>query len=228
MTRINDIYRILDNAQPWTDFWIITSGYGVNLQNARKLREKGLTGMMISIDHFDASIHNVFRGSDKSFDWAVNAARCANEAGLIVALSICVTKGFVNSENLTRYMEFAKDLRVGFVQIIDPRATGRWENQEISLTAEQYELLDDLYHRYNTKHEYRSYPIINYLGYHQRKVGCFGSGDRFLYIDTDGDAHICPYCTSKIASARDLPVDIMIPMLAQHKCHVFSLGAAVN
>lgn len=32
---------------------------------------------------------------------------------------------------------------------------------------------------------------------------CSGVGDRFFYIDTDGFAHVCPYCSGKIANVKN-------------------------
>ena len=228
MTRLDDIIQILENAKPWTDFWIITSGYGVTMQNAVKLYEKGLTGLMVSIDDYNAEMHNAFRGSSKSFDWAVEAVQNARKAGLVVTLSLCVTRAFVKKENLDKYMVFARELGASFVQIIEPRATGRWEDQDIALTQEQQMLLEEIYHRYNSHKDYRSFPIINYLGYHQRKIGCFGSGDRFFYIDTDGDAHICPYCNSKIANAVELSAEEMIGRLSSNPCHIFKNNGVLS
>jgi MoaA/NifB/PqqE/SkfB family radical SAM enzyme len=222
MIRINDIYQLLEAAKPGTDFWIITSGIGLNEERARKLRKAGLTGVMVSLDHHNPTKHNQFRGSDKSYNWAIEAVMNANKAGLLTTLSLCATKSFVNEGNLIEYMELAKKLGVTFVQINEPRATGRYFDQDISLNLEQLQLLERIYLEYNSSKLFYDYPIIHYLGFHQRKVGCFGSGDRFFYIDTDGDAHICPYCSNKVANVKDCSAAKMVDTLANHPCHVFA------
>ena len=61
----------------------------------------------------------------------------------------------------------------------------------------------------------------NYLGYHQRKVGCYGAGDRFFYIDTKGYAHICPYCTGKVANVTDHTAKEVITLLSGKVCLAF-------
>jgi len=221
MLRVNDIYKLLKAAKEGTDFWIITSGLGLNASRAQKLKSSGLTGVMISLDHYEQSKHNSFRGFEDAFESATGAVRHANDFGMITALSLCATKFFVSHENLIRYMELAKKLGVTFVQILEPRATGRYYGQNVKLSEAQIKLLEDIYLEYNSSKEFADYPMINYLGYHQRKVGCFGSGDRFFYIDTQGDAHICPYCSNKIGSAVDLPVKDMMNLLAQRPCHIY-------
>lgn len=222
MLRVNDICEILLKARSGTDFWIITSGLGLNSSRAKKLKEAGLTGVMVSIDHFEQSKHDHFRGYQNSFNSAVDAVIYANHVGLVTTLSLCATKSFVNQENLINYMEFAKGLGVSFVQILEPRATGRYQDQDVGLGSKQLKMLKQIYLEYNSSVLFKDYPIINYLGYHQRKAGCFGAGDRFLYVDTEGDAHICPYCAEKIASARDVPAAEMIDALSREKCHAFN------
>ena len=198
MVRINDIYRMLENALPGTDFWIITSGIGLNNHHAQKLKEHGLTGVMVSLDHHAKELHDHFRGYSGAFDAVIEAVTAANHAKLVTTLSLCATKAFTTIENIEQYMELAKSLGVSFVQLIEPKPKGRYAEKDVLLDENKIALLDETYLKYNNEREYKDYPIINYLGYHQRRVGCFGAGDRFFYIDTDGDAHICPFCEKKV------------------------------
>jgi MoaA/NifB/PqqE/SkfB family radical SAM enzyme len=221
MLRLDSIFKILENANRGTDFWIFTSGLGLTEKNTKQLKQKGLTGVLISLDHFDPDLHNKFRGHKKAFQWVVEGARNAKKAGLVVTLSLCATKPFVNQGNLDQYMELAKRLGVAFVQFIDVRASGRYSGQEVELSDSQIELLESFYLKYNNDPQFRKFPIISYLGYHQRRMGCFGGGNRFFYIDTDGDAHLCPFCTGKTCSALEFSAEDAIDLLRQGSCHAF-------
>jgi MoaA/NifB/PqqE/SkfB family radical SAM enzyme len=221
MLRVNDICEILSAVKPATDFWIITSGLDLDFENAKRLKAAGLTGVMVSLDHYDEAAHNRFRGSESSYKWALRAVVSANKAGLVTTLALCTTKTFVTKDNLTAYMNLAKVLGVSFVQIIEPRATGRYAGKDVELRKEEILLLEETYLEYNSSKVFKDYPIINYLGYHQRRVGCFGAGNRFFYIDADGDAHICPYCYKKVASALDFSATEMIDQISHLACHVF-------
>lgn len=227
MLRINDIYRVLSNANKTSDFWIITSGLGFNEKHAQKLKESGLTGVMVSLDHSDPKKHDEFRGYVGAFQLAIEAVRHARKAGLTTSLSFCAVKESVNYDQIIMYMDLAKSLGVCFVQILDPRSSGRYADKNVELGKEEMEILENLYLEYNNSKKYRDYPIINYLGYHQRRVGCFGAGNRFFYIDTDGDAHICPYCVEKVGSALQHSPTNIIEMLSHKSCFVFEKNKAI-
>lgn len=222
MLRIQDIYRVLEQARPATDFWVITSGLGLNQERALRLKAKGLTGVMVSLDHYLPEEHNRFRGFAEAWNNAISAVLHAKAAGLVTTLSLCATKAFISRPNLTAYMELAKKLGVAFVQFIEPAAVGGYRGQDVSLQTEHYELLEEVYLQYNSAPAFHDYPIINYLGYFQRRVGCFGGGDRFFYVDTDGYAHLCPFCSGKISNALEFPPEDTIHLLSQFSCHDFS------
>jgi MoaA/NifB/PqqE/SkfB family radical SAM enzyme len=219
MLRVNDIYKILKAAKRGSDFWVVTSGLGVNAKRAQELKANGLTGVMVSLDHFIPAEHDQFRGYKGAFNNAVSAVINSNKAGLVTALSICLTKQFINKENIEAYMDFAKNLGVSFVQFLDPKATGRYYGKDVTLEQKDFELLDELYHTYNTAKKFRDYPIIDYTGYQERRIGCFAAGNRFFYIDTDGDVHVCPFCSNKICNAKAFSAVDTIALLNQHNCH---------
>jgi MoaA/NifB/PqqE/SkfB family radical SAM enzyme len=118
-------------------------------------------------------------------------------------------------------MNLAKNLGVSFVQILEPRAAGRYKGLDVMLGEKELQLLDEIYLKYNSSPKFKEYPIVNSLGYHQRKVGCFGGGNRFFYIDTDGDAHLCPYCTNKTNNVLQNSPEEIIEKLSNKSCHVF-------
>jgi len=227
MLRINDIYRVLSNVNKSSDFWIITSGLGFNGKHAQKLKESGLTGVMVSLDHFDPKKHDEFRGYAGAFQLAIEAVSHARKAGLATSLSFCAVRESVNYDQIKKYMDLAKSMGVCFVQILDPRSSGRYADKNVELGKEEMEILERIYLEYNNSTKYRDYPIINYLGYHQRHVGCFGAGNRFFYIDTDGDAHICPYCVEKVGSTLQHSPANIIDMLSHKSCFVFEKNKAI-
>lgn len=222
LLRVNDVVDILKSSEPETDFWVLTSGMNLTLDNAQKLKRAGLTGVVISLDHYEASRHNEFRGHPKSFEWAADGVKNSIAANLVTALSICVTRSFVTEHNLMAYASLAKAWGVSFVQILEPRAVGHYKGMDVALEKEHEILLKDFYLKMNQAKEYSAYPIVMYHGYHQRHTGCFNSGNRNLYVDTDGDVHACPFCQTKTGNVLEGGLDRAIETLGKRGCHVFS------
>jgi MoaA/NifB/PqqE/SkfB family radical SAM enzyme len=223
LTRLSEIHYLLKNAKKTTDFWIVSSGWKLNLQQAISLKKAGLTGIMVSIDFHIAALHNQFRGKNGVFEAAVKTLAVAKESGLITGLSFCPTKNYISRENLMSYMEMAKRMGVSIINILEPKPIGRYSGKNILLSPARLKLLDEMYLTFNGNKKYSNYPIINYAGYHQRKTGCFGNGDYFFYIDTNGDAHTCPVCSQKICSALEFPPSDTISLLKQtSNCHYFN------
>lgn len=222
LVRVNDIVEIVQSAKPETDFWVLSSGYNLTRENARKLKDAGLTGVVISLDHYDQNLHNQFRGFKKSFEWACTAVENAIAANLVTSLSICVTKTFVSQYNLMQYLKLSKKLGVSFVQILEPKAVGHYKGMDVTLLPEHQKILEDFYLQVNYEKQYAHYPIVTYHGFHQRQVGCFGAGDRNLYVDTDGDLHACPFCQKKMGNALSQALDDSIEKLQVLGCHSFT------
>ena len=226
MLRVDAIYAMLDNAKKGTDFWITTSGWKFNDTHAKTLKAKGLTGVMVSLDSHIPAEHDNFRGRKGTFEMAINAVLKAKEANLVTGICICPSRAYTNEDNLKAYMELAKKLGVTFVQVFEPKPAGRYAGKDILLKNPQLELLEKFYLEYNQLPQYRDYPIINYIGYHQRRTGCFGSGDFYFYIDTDGDAHKCPLCSSKICNTLEFSAEDTINLLQQTQgCNYFAQSA---
>lgn len=224
MMKMDLMTELLQKAQKGTDFWVLTSGYQCTEENLWRLKNTGLTGVSVSLDHYIEEFHNEFRGNAKSFDWVRKAVDNAHKANLVSALSICVTRDFVTESNLMQYMDLARDMGVAFVQILEPRDVGHFAGQDVLLTEKEYHLLEQFQQKMNFEEEYKTFPIITYHGYYQRRAGCFGAGVRSLYIDTDGFVHACTFCQNKSVSVLDSDWDSIFAKLGARGCHSFKSG----
>jgi MoaA/NifB/PqqE/SkfB family radical SAM enzyme len=213
--------ELLKSAKKDTDFWIVTSGYNLTYKRAAELKSAGLTGMAISLDHWDPEKHNSFRGSQNSFFWVINAVENAHAAGLMVVFLLCPTKEFISYENLIQYSNLVKRLGAAFILLIEPRAVGRFAGRNVSLTREQELILEEFYLKMNYATEYSDMPAVSYHGYHQRRIGCFGSGSRYLYVDTNGDTHICPFCRQKMGNVLDPLINDSMEKMKEAGCHKY-------
>jgi MoaA/NifB/PqqE/SkfB family radical SAM enzyme len=194
MLRVNDIVKLCEEFRNDMEFWIVTSGFNLTFENAVKLKQAGVTGVIVSLDHYDENMHNIFRQSGDAFKNAVDAIKFSRQIDMAVAVSLCTTKAFLSRENLMRYADFVKSLDVSFIQLLEPKAVGHYAGKDVKLNAEHLELLEDFFLKMNYVDAFRKYPIVVYHGYYQRRVGCFTSGNRGLYIDTNADILACPFC----------------------------------
>ena len=198
LKRYNTILKILDSNTAPTEYWLLTSGMGLTGEKARELKDRGLTGVNVSIDHHDPDSHNHFRGHPDSFHHAVIAVLHSLNAGLLTCMTLCPTPEYITEKNLFEYLDLAKILGVPMIQILEPRNSGRWKNRKVELGPPEIEILESFYLKANFSGKYKEGPIISYHGYNQRRNGCFASGNRFFYIDTNGHAHSCPFCQDAI------------------------------
>lgn len=221
LSRFDDMLRLMDFCGNDYDLWINTSGYGLTFEKAKRMKEKGMTGAIISLDHWDEMKHNSFRNNDNSFQWVREAVRNCIEAGIIVSLSLCPLREFVTYENLSRYHELSRELGAAFIRIMEPREAGRFKGADVMLGRSQVEILDSFVTERNTCRKFRQYPIFQFPGHHQRKIGCLGAGNRYIYIDPSGDFHSCPFCRYPLGSALTESISYGMSRAREEGCHVF-------
>jgi MoaA/NifB/PqqE/SkfB family radical SAM enzyme len=219
MVRYSDLLDILASKSKSMEYWLITSGHGLTLDKARRLKSSGLEGVCVSIDHYQPEMHNEFRRNPKSFEWAVNAANNVRKANLPLCLNICVTGDMASPNHLMNYARFGKEIGASFILLLEPRQAGNWKDQPVHLSTDEIEVLEDFANRLNYDPEFREYPMITYPGEHQRRLGCFGGAKRFFYIDTDGQAHACPFCNKSSGSLLHQDLDKVLKDMSS--CQAF-------
>lgn len=193
LVRIKELLYVMQYASKKSACWVITSGFNLTAQNAVLLKKAGCKGIVVSIDHYNAELHNIFRGNANSFTSAINGVKASLNAGLVTAISVCTTKAFIDGDHLLPYIEFAKNLGVHFVQLLEPKNVGHYKEGNVLLTPAHIAKLEKVFKDFNNLPAYKTYPTIMYHGYHQRRVGCF-AGSRSIYVDSIGDVHACPFC----------------------------------
>lgn len=224
LIKMNSLLSLISSGKKSSEFWVVTSGFKLNGINAKRLKEAGVTGAVISLDHFIPELHNKFRHFDDAYYWVEEAVKNANNSHIITALSLCTTKEFISEENLMSYMELAKKLKVSFVQFLEPKAVGHYANKDVLLNQEQIDILERFFRKMNFAKEYSSFPIIIYHGYYQRRQGCLSAGKKGMYIDTDGDINACPFCHKKTGNVLDSNFDQNLEILKSEGCHIYNIN----
>lgn len=221
MARVHDLIELLEGAEKTSDFWIFTSGFNFTETHAINLKKAGLTGVAISLDHYNPEKHNKFRRHKDAFQWAQDAAVNALKAKLVITLSICPTREFCTQEHLMNYLQLAKKMGASFVQILEPRAVGNYAGQDVLLLPEHLQAIEDFFMDVNQNPKHKELPIVLFPGYHQRKTGCPGAGSKYIYVDTDGYISNCPFCRNKMNHILDEDHEKTLALLKNEGCGKF-------
>lgn len=218
LIKLDALLTLISNAKNNTNFWINTSGFKLTNEAAKRLKKAGLSGVFISLDHFDEDAHNNFRKFKDAYYWAINGAKNAIANQLVVAFSVCLTNDLINEENLISYMKLAKKIGVHFVQFLEPKDVGHFKGKDVLLTQDHIELLESFYVKMNFSDSYLDFPIINYHGYYQRRQGCFAGGNRSMYVDTDGNINACTFCQTNSGNILAHDFESQLNNMAKKGC----------
>ncbi len=223
LNRFDDLLQLLRGSDTErTDFWVLSSGYRLTQARAHALREAGLVGISISLDHWDPAEHDRFRGLQGSFEWAKQAVQHAKSAGLAVCLTLTTLREFCTPGHLWRYAEMARDWGVHFIRLMEPRAVGHFAGKEVELRPQETAVLEDFFREIQRGPAYRDFPLLEYYAAYIRQKGCSGAGKRFLYVDTDGDMHACGFCHNKCGNALKNSIESGIENMERASgCHAY-------
>jgi MoaA/NifB/PqqE/SkfB family radical SAM enzyme len=218
LLRFDDLLSVTAALCAQTDVWVHSSGRGLTGDKASRLRDAGLTGMALSLDHWDAQAHDRFRGVEGSFEAVERAAMHVHRAGLLLSLSLCPTRAFVSSDNLRRYALKARSLGASFILILEPKPVGHYAGRDVALDIAQQRELERFSEYMNLDPAMRRFPSVTYLDWGSRMYGCTGAGDRHLYIDTEGAMHACPFCRTPGVHRVDESFEEGIARLKESGC----------
>lgn len=229
--RYERFLRILKHVHDDTCVWMFTTGYGSSVDRAQELRENGVFGVWISLDHFDPAVHNSLRGHPKAFENACRAVEHFKKAGIYTCLSLVPPDDLLEPAQFIRYYDFAKELGVAEIRILERKPCGRETQCGVIPHSEVLEKLQkDLFH----DPHYQNHPPISGLSTWLEKDEALGCQCRFeyLFITSRGDVQPCEASEisfgnitredfsqvyQRICQAFPKPVTGCIPMVMFHE-----------
>ena len=198
MLRYDGVLELLHGAdKDLSDFHLHTSGHGMTPARASELHKAGLTAAAVGLDDVDRHHHDRMRGMEGAYDAAISAIRWFNEAGILTYVNCCLSKEMIRSGRLWEYYELTRDLRVGFLQLLEPRPCGGYlgSRTETVLDAEEREMVFQFLREGSTQRRYRNYPIIYSVALTESpgEMGCRMGGLSHLSIDSRGNVNPCVF-----------------------------------
>ncbi|MBI3315979.1 MAG: TIGR04053 family radical SAM/SPASM domain-containing protein [Candidatus Omnitrophica bacterium] len=130
----------------------------------RRLKEKGLARLAVSLDGSTAGIHDAFRRVPGSFGWTLDIIRWANEIGLPVQINTTVTK--YNLEDLDALCSLLESLKIVLwsVFFLVPVGRGKLEDE---IRGRDYE---KVFHKMAALAEKAPFDIKSTEAPHYRRV----------------------------------------------------------
>lgn len=198
MLRFEAIMEILKSADKnLSDFHIQTTGDGVTLEKAFILKKAGISAAGISLDDFDSERHDMFRNFQGAQKKARQAIECFNEAGIFTYINMCLREEMIQSKGLWMFLEFAKNLDVGAVVLLEPKPCGKYisNSNRNFLSEESRKIVNEFFVKANQNKKYKNYPHVAYLHHYEKPelFGCLMGGLSHFYINTSGDVLPCPF-----------------------------------
>jgi MoaA/NifB/PqqE/SkfB family radical SAM enzyme len=180
-----------------SEFHLHTSGQGVTCERALELHGNGLSAAAVGLDDVNEQRHDSLRGLQGAHRQAIRALRDFHDAGIFTYTNLCLTKEIIDNGNLWDYFELAKNLRVGFIEMLEPRPCGGYafSGDGVMLTSEERRKATQFFIEGNTRRRYGEYPLIYYVGYIEspEHMGCMMGGLSHMTIDSKGNVNPCVF-----------------------------------
>ena len=149
---IFDIMDILHDDG--TEFLLLTNGYLLTEERAKRLGKYNYHWVQISIDSTDYQYHDNFRKLPGCWDKAVQAARAVASYGMPLKIAHCVTP--CNLDGIDEMCELAYSIGAACIIVGEVCMGGRAAiNRDLFLSSEQKKILHDKFQENYSKYEGR-------------------------------------------------------------------------
>lgn len=134
------LFEIIEILRPSVgNISMVTNGYNMTEELAKKLIEGGVTLAQVSIDGAYAWQHDSFRGVKGSFERAVNAVKYLKKAGLR-KLDSSLVPNRLNHKTMEEYAELCASVGIDEIRMMPflPSGRGKSIGRDLMLNADEY------------------------------------------------------------------------------------------
>jgi MoaA/NifB/PqqE/SkfB family radical SAM enzyme len=191
---------------------VFTSGEGLEQSRAQRLREAGLVGAFISLDHYLPQEHDAIRGRNGAFETAKQAISLCLSAGIYTAAQAVVTLSLLDDGVIDRFLAFCLRLGVHDVVLLEPMAVCE-KGCDKGLDGTTRQKLADLHLRAVRD---RSLPKVTAMSFLEGAnfFGC-QAGVTFLYVSAAGDVFPCDFAPLSFGNVYEVGLTATLQRLAE-------------
>jgi MoaA/NifB/PqqE/SkfB family radical SAM enzyme len=198
MLRYQGLIDILESADKRiSDFHLHTTGVSMSPERACALKKAGLVAAGVSLDYPDAERHDRFRGHRGAFQDALKTLTDLKDAGIFTYTNICLQKDLVHGDGLQTYLDLAKKLMVGTVQLLEPKPCGRYSAKvpNYLFSEDERRIVVEFFTEANQSKRYKHHPPVSYTSYYEKPehLGCLMGGLSHFTIDSIGNVNPCVF-----------------------------------
>lgn len=200
-----DIAAIIRHASEDCAVKLFTTGCGLTPALASDLKAAGLYSVCVSLDHWEAEVHDRGRGYPGAFREALRAVETFKAAGLDTGVSAVLSKEMIRSGLTEAFLDFLQSLEVdeAWLSEAKPSVQAFWK-EDLVITEAERDLLAETQDRWNK----RGRMTVNYLGHFEsgRHFGC-NAGTKMIYVDAFGEVSPCVFAPMTFGNVHDAPVE---------------------
>ena len=194
---------------------IFTSGYFMDRQRMRELKEAGLKVVFVSLDSPDADEHDRGRGVQGLFERACDGIRYSVGEGISVGISTFATHEAVAQKFPERFFSLGERIGVSELTIFDVTPTGKMmDREDLLLTPGEHRALSELQEGQFVR---KSGPKIVTMSYVNETdiIGCFGAKFQ-LHITHDGFVTPCDFTPLHFGNVTEEPLRVIWNRMRSH------------
>jgi MoaA/NifB/PqqE/SkfB family radical SAM enzyme len=194
---------------------LFTTGCTLTKKLAEDLKRAGLYSVSVSLDHWDAKVHDRVRAYEGAFQTALKAIGIFQDIGGIdVGVSAVLSAEMIRNGETKEFLAFLRTLNVheAWLSEAKPSIPNLWDHVDVIREEERKQLVA-LQDRYNTS----GAMTVNYLGHFEGKehFGCC-AGHKMLYIDAFGLVSPCVFIPMTYGDVRKRKIGEIVSEMKSH------------
>jgi MoaA/NifB/PqqE/SkfB family radical SAM enzyme len=201
--KIYDLIRAVDRSRSVCT--LFSNGEFLTEHTVPRLKEAGLYGVFVSLDHADPARHDENRKRPGLFAKTARGLDLCQKAGILTGISTYATREKMQNGELDAMMDVARDLNVLEVFLFDVIPTGRLSDQRhCLLTDEEAGQIVEFRRRYTEKPDYPR--IVHQTMFASIAYPCVAEGCPAamvqLHLRANGDVSPCDFTPYSFGSIR--------------------------
>ena len=194
---------------------IFTSGYYLERDRVRELKDAGLQVAFVSLDSPDAEEHDRGRGVPGLFERATSGLRYAAREGISTGISTFATSQAVRNRHVERFFELGRDLGVREITVFDVTPTGKMiDRDDLLLSPADHRHLSELQEGQFVRRDGPKIVTMSYVN-ETDIIGCFG-GKYQIHITHDGYVTPCDFVPLHFGNVREEPLRLIWNRMRAH------------